>query len=131
MFLPLKGLSSYKYLGFTSIKYPNIIVINRREEWGLIVDPTVRFEVHDKQPQEVHEEKRAINEKTVNYYSESYNISKFQVYGLMIGARGTIPKHTQEFWTKFKLENNILNLISLTVVKYSISIIRNHLYRNN
>ena len=96
----------------------------------MIVDPTIRYEANENQPQEVYKEKEDIYINTINYYSKEYKISKFKVIGLLIGARGTIPKLTQELWKNFNLETKTLNLIALTAVKLSINIIRNHLYKN-
>ena len=111
-----------------SVRRSDIIVIDRSLKKGYIIDPTVRFEIDEKQPFDVHQEKNQIYQKTIKYYISKYNISKFEVYGILIGSRGTIPKMVQDFWKKFKLDNQILYLIALTSIKFSISILKNHLY---
>ncbi|KAJ4427439.1 hypothetical protein ANN_25061 [Periplaneta americana] len=60
-----------------------------------IIDPTVRSEAQEQQPAEVHAEKCRIYEPTVPFYSEKYHLTSIEVVGLMIGARGTIPRLCQ------------------------------------
>ncbi|KAJ4452201.1 hypothetical protein ANN_03719, partial [Periplaneta americana] len=59
---------------------------------GYIIDPTVRFESHEHQPEEVHEEKRNIYEPSISFYKDKYHLESIVITGLMIGARGTIPR---------------------------------------
>ncbi|KAJ4447613.1 hypothetical protein ANN_09620 [Periplaneta americana] len=59
---------------------------------GYIIDPTVRFESHEHQPEEVHEEKRNIYEPFISFYKDKYHLESIGITGLMIGARGTIPR---------------------------------------
>jgi len=51
----------------------------------------------------VHLEKQNIYSRTINYYKEKYLIQNFEVIGLLIGARGTIPKFLADFWKKIQL----------------------------
>ncbi|KAJ4446269.1 hypothetical protein ANN_12963 [Periplaneta americana] len=50
-----------------------------------------RFETYKGQPEDVHEEKRAIYVPTIPYYKDKYQPHDISVTGLMFGARGTIP----------------------------------------
>jgi hypothetical protein len=58
-------------------------------------------ETNKNQPLEVQEEKSNIYTKTIPYYSEKFNISKFEVYVILIGSKGTIRE-------KFYVENHTL-----------------------
>jgi hypothetical protein len=106
----------------------DIIVIDRTKNKGIIIDPTVRFENKKTQPEEVHVEKTNIYSSTIPYYEEKYGIEEFKIYGLMVGSRGTIPLFLQDFWNIFKLDSKTLDIIALTAIKYSVKILKNHLY---
>ncbi|KAJ4436579.1 hypothetical protein ANN_16612 [Periplaneta americana] len=58
---------------------------------GYIIDPTVRFESHEHQPEEVHEEKRNIYEPSVSFYKDKYHLEFIVITGLMIGVRTPVP----------------------------------------
>ncbi|KAJ4427592.1 hypothetical protein ANN_25240 [Periplaneta americana] len=62
-----------------------------------IIDPTVRFESHEHQPVEVHEEKKAVYVSTINFYKDEYHLEYIVITELMIGARGTIPRFLLDF----------------------------------
>ena len=55
------------------------------------MDPTIRFEMESSQAEEVHQEKKDIYEPTVNYFKSKFSLNNIVVFGLLIGARGTIP----------------------------------------
>ncbi|KAJ4430134.1 hypothetical protein ANN_22344 [Periplaneta americana] len=57
---------------------------------GKIIDPTIRFETYKGQPEDVHEEKRAIYVPTIPYYKDKYQLHDISVTGLMFGTRGMI-----------------------------------------
>ncbi|KAJ4427358.1 hypothetical protein ANN_24978 [Periplaneta americana] len=63
----------------------------------MIIDPTIRFETFKGQPEDVHEEKRAIYVPTILYYKDKYQLHDISVTGLMFGARGTIPNFSSQF----------------------------------
>jgi hypothetical protein len=50
------------------------------------------------------------------------------MYGLLIGARETIPSFLQDIRKKSKLNNRVLNIIALTTIKFSVKILTIHLY---
>ena len=58
----------------------------------MILDPTVILEMHEQQPEEVCHEKQDIYEPCSQHLGEQYNITNWSVFGLMFGARGTIPR---------------------------------------
>ena len=95
---------------------------------GMIVDPSVRFESHSGQPKEVDEEKKAIYEPTIEYYKQKYGLTAISVIGLMIGARGTIPKFLHKFYVDLGLDPKLLYLIAISALRGSIYISRNHLF---
>ncbi|KAJ4431161.1 hypothetical protein ANN_19756 [Periplaneta americana] len=68
-----------------------IDIIAIKNNSAYILDPTIRFETHADQPQEVDSEKKRIYEPTIPFYKDKYSLSHIGVIGLMVGARGTIP----------------------------------------
>ncbi|KAJ4435932.1 hypothetical protein ANN_18554 [Periplaneta americana] len=106
----------------------DIISIPTRSTSGFIIDPTVRVETYENQPGEVHQEKCDIYDPTIPYYKEKYHLTSIEVIGLLIGARGTITKRFAHFCKKFDLGQTLVTEISLSAVKGSIKILRNHLY---
>ncbi|KAJ4436666.1 hypothetical protein ANN_16797 [Periplaneta americana] len=77
-----------------STRRANIIIIDRQKDKGVILDPTIRFEMHEQQPQEVCREKQVIYEPCCQHLGAQYHITHWTVFGLMFGARGTIPRST-------------------------------------
>ncbi|KAJ4446098.1 hypothetical protein ANN_12790 [Periplaneta americana] len=93
-----------------------------------IIDPTVRFEAQEQQPAEVHSEKCRIYEPTVPFYLEKYHLTSIEVVGLMVGARGTIPRLFASFCKKFQLNNDFIRDVSLAAIRGSLVILKYHLY---
>ena len=106
----------------------DIIAFKPRCSQGYIIDPTIRFESQENQPEEVDAEKRGIYEETVDFYKEKYNLEFIQVIGLLIGARGTIPKFFVDFCTTFGLTKEFIFKIAISTLKSSIFIYRNHAF---
>ncbi|KAJ4443380.1 hypothetical protein ANN_05048 [Periplaneta americana] len=76
----------------------DIIAIDRRNDRAIIIDPTVRFETAVEQPIAVHEEKKTIYDPTIQYFRDYYHIQgQIEVFALLFGARGKIPKFSVEF----------------------------------
>ncbi|KAJ4441789.1 hypothetical protein ANN_11647 [Periplaneta americana] len=92
-----------------------------------IIDPTVRFESHEHQP-EVHEEKRNIYEPSISFDKDKYHLESIVITGLMIGARGTIPWFLVDFCKSFGLHKNISRDLTIAALKGSIAIFRHHTY---
>ncbi|KAJ4443781.1 hypothetical protein ANN_05559 [Periplaneta americana] len=111
-----------------STRRADIIIIDRDKKTGLILDPTVRFEINEDHPKQVHEEKCAIYLPCCDDLSHKYNIQDWNVIGLMFRARGTIPKFTLEILRKLKVPDKTLQTIASTIVKSSLNIINHHLY---
>ena len=61
-------------------------------------------------------------------YKRQYKLENIEVVGLLIGARGTITHNFVQFSKTFNLEPKLLNTVSVTVLKYPIQILRNHIY---
>ena len=109
-----------------SIRRIDIIAIKQNSAY--ILDPTIRFETHVEQPQEVDKEKREIYEPTIPHYKSKYHLTHIEVVGLMIGTRGTITSHFARTSHKLGLNNKILIKIAISAIKGSLTILRNHLY---
>ncbi|KAJ4428798.1 hypothetical protein ANN_25791 [Periplaneta americana] len=111
-----------------STRRADIIIIDRDKKTGLILDPTVRFEINENQPKQVHEDKRAIYLPCCDDLSHKYNIQDWNAIGLTFGARGTIPKFILEILRKLKVPEKTLQAIASTSLKSSLNIINHHLY---
>ncbi|KAJ4447070.1 hypothetical protein ANN_09059 [Periplaneta americana] len=59
----------------------DIITFKPGETKGYILDPTIRFETHLNQPEEVNLEKRTIYETSIPYYKTSYKLRDIEVIG--------------------------------------------------
>ncbi|KAJ4438463.1 hypothetical protein ANN_14408 [Periplaneta americana] len=111
---------------YGSSRRVDIIAIDRGNTTAIIIDPTVRFEIAVEQPIAVHEEKKTIYDPTIEYFRDYYHIQgQTEVFGLLFGARGTIPQFSVEC---FGIPLNILKIIAVDVMKYSVQILRNHLH---
>ncbi|KAJ4441980.1 hypothetical protein ANN_11844 [Periplaneta americana] len=95
---------------------------------GYIIDPTIRFEAQEQQPAEVHAEKCRIYEPSVPFYLEEYHLTTIEVVGLMVGARGTIPRLFVTFCKKFQLNNDFIRDVSLIAIRGLLAILKYHLY---
>lgn len=127
-----KGLKVYEEVSGLatngSSRRIDIIAFKPSSKTGIILDPTIRFETHSGQPEEVDKEKKTIYEPTIPYYQEKYNLDNISVTGLMLGARGTIPNFFVKFWSSLNLNKSILYDLSVTAIRGSVLIMRNHLY---
>ena len=94
---------------------------------GYIIDPTVRLEYCKSQP-DVNEEKNLIYRPTIPYYSSVYKLINIKIISLLVGARRTITENFVQFTKTFNLNPPILKTVSITAVKYSIYILRKHIY---
>ncbi|KAJ4441745.1 hypothetical protein ANN_11603 [Periplaneta americana] len=90
-----------------STRRVGIIAYNADTKQGIIVDPTIRFEVECHQSAEVHLEKKSIYEPTVKYFKLKYALIHVEVFGLLIGARGNIPAFFEEFRRQFALPTSL------------------------
>ena len=104
------------------------ILAFKDERMGYIIDPTIRLEYCKSQPDDVHKEKVDIYGPTIPYFSAHYNLENIQVIGLLVGARGTITSKFAKFIDEFNLHPSLLKTISITALKYSVYILRHHIY---
>ncbi|KAJ4437541.1 hypothetical protein ANN_17686 [Periplaneta americana] len=110
------------------IRRADIVALDKTNSKGFILDPTVRFEMSQSQPSEVNKEKQQIYEPTIPYFREKYQMEgTWEVHGLMIGARGTIPRSTVNTIKTFGIHDIIPKIITSTI-KGSVAILKNHLY---
>ncbi|KAJ4431747.1 hypothetical protein ANN_20351 [Periplaneta americana] len=64
-----------------STRRADIIIIDRQKDKGVILDPTIRFEMHEQQPQEVCREKQVIYEPCCQHLGAQYHITHWTVLG--------------------------------------------------
>lgn len=83
----------------------------------------------------VDEEKKKIYEPCIEDISKRYNSKygdrNYEVIGLWLGSRGAISTFVQDFFRKFNLNPSHLANISESILKDSIHIIHNHIYKVN
>ncbi|KAI5721493.1 hypothetical protein M8J77_021497 [Diaphorina citri] len=111
-----------------AVRRIDIIAIDRSKKKGIIVDPTIRFEIDRNQPEAVDKEKKSIYEPTIPYYKEKYGLQDIEVIGLLIGARGSITSRFIEFCQRFNIHQDSMKNIVHSIVRSSIEILRNHIY---
>ena len=114
-----------------STKRADIVIIDKNNKKGYIIDPTVRFERGENQVHDVHLEKKEHYEPCCEYFSKKYGTDKFEVIGLLFGARGIITKFTVDIFKRFGLNTNTLEDIGLQILRDSLTILHNHLYTKN
>ncbi|KAJ4438874.1 hypothetical protein ANN_14827 [Periplaneta americana] len=94
----------------------DIVALDKTNSKGFILYPTVRFEMSQTQPSEVNKEKQQIYEPTIPYFREKYQMEgTWEVHGLMIGARGTIPRSTVNTIKTFGIHDIIPKIITSTI----------------
>ncbi|KAJ4435562.1 hypothetical protein ANN_18178 [Periplaneta americana] len=94
-----------------STRRADIIIIDRQKDKGVILDPTIRFEMHEQQPQELCREKQVIYEPCCQHLGAQYHITHWTVFGLMFGARGTIPRETLNQLKQYKISDATIDAI--------------------
>jgi hypothetical protein len=115
--------------GATQNRRADIIVVDRRNGRGLILDPTIRWETNDvQQDVNVHEEKKNIYLPCAPSLSRLYGVGEWEVFGLWFGARGTASKLLLDFFKNHGLQRNDLTKICLSVLQDTLHIINYHLY---
>ncbi|KAJ4427224.1 hypothetical protein ANN_24841 [Periplaneta americana] len=100
-----------------STRRADIIIIDRQKDKGVILDPTIRFEMHEQQPEEVCREKQVIYEPCCQHLGAQYHITHWTVFGLMFGARGTIPRETLNRLKQFNIYDATIDVIGSHVLK--------------
>ncbi|KAJ4427892.1 hypothetical protein ANN_23900 [Periplaneta americana] len=105
----------------------DIIAYSQTTKKGYIIDPTIRIETGSSQPEDVNQEKINIYLPTVDYFKAKYQLEDIEVIGLLIGARGVIPKFFESFKKTFELPQTLTADIITSVLKRSCQILN---YRN-
>ncbi|KAJ4430144.1 hypothetical protein ANN_22354 [Periplaneta americana] len=85
----------------------DIIAYSQTTKKGYIIDPTVRIETGSSQPEDVNQENINIHLPTVDYFKAKYQLEDIEVTGLLIGARGVIPKFFERFRKTFELPQTL------------------------
>ncbi|KAJ4441003.1 hypothetical protein ANN_10852 [Periplaneta americana] len=114
-----------------STRRADIIIIDRQKDKGVILDPTIHFEMHEQQPQKVCREKQVICEPCCQYLGAKYHITHWTVFGLMSSARDTISRKTLNQLKQFKISDATIDAIGSHVLKSALAVISNHLYPRN
>jgi len=68
----------------------DIIVYKNKNDTSYIIDPTIRIETSENQPEEVNQEKKAHYDSVIPYFKDKYGLREIEVLGVFIGAGGTI-----------------------------------------
>ena len=89
-------------------------------------DPRLREKIDQANAVDIENKKHY--EPCITYFLEKFDPTKLEVIGLLVGARGTIPKFFVNFCKKFKLPNSMIKEIIISVVRGSNTIAHNHLY---
>ncbi|KAJ4445700.1 hypothetical protein ANN_12385 [Periplaneta americana] len=101
----------------------DIIAYPQTTKKGYIIDPTIRIETGSSQPEDVNKEKINIYLPTVDYFKAKYQLEDIEVIGLLIGARGVIPKFFESFRKTFELPQTLTTDIITSVLKRSCQIL--------
>ncbi|KAJ4439106.1 hypothetical protein ANN_15063 [Periplaneta americana] len=106
----------------------DIIAYSQTTKKGYIIDPTIRIETGSSQPEDANQEKINIYLPTVDYFKAKYQLEDIEVIGLLIGARGVIPKFFESFRKTFELPQTLTADIITSVLKRSCQILSHHIH---
>ncbi|KAJ4432662.1 hypothetical protein ANN_21285 [Periplaneta americana] len=109
-----------------STRRADIIIIDRQKDKGVILDPTILFEMHEQQPQEVCREKQVIYEPCCQNLGAQYHITHWTVFGPWHN-----PLRNFKSTYTFKISDATIDAIGSYVLKSFLAIISNHLYSRN
>ena len=111
-------------------RFTDIVAIDEKKKIGYILDPTIRWEKHLNQADEINTEKQNHYIDTIPNYKERFpTIETWEIIGLFFGARGVIPKFTVNVLEKqFKIRKEKMKEILLIIIKGSLRILHHHLY---
>ncbi|KAJ4441965.1 hypothetical protein ANN_11829 [Periplaneta americana] len=76
----------------------------------------------------VNQEKINVYLPTVDYFKAKYQLQNIEVIGLLIGARGVIPKFFERFRKTFELPQTLTTDIITSVLKRSCQILSRHIH---
>ncbi|KAJ4446798.1 hypothetical protein ANN_13496, partial [Periplaneta americana] len=85
----------------------DVTFVTQTTKKGYIIDPTIRIETGSSQPEDVNKEKINIYLPTVGYFKAKYQLEDIEMIGLLIGARGVIPKLFESFRKTFELPQTL------------------------
>ncbi|KAJ4435170.1 hypothetical protein ANN_23746 [Periplaneta americana] len=106
----------------------DIIAYSQTTKKGYIIDPTIRIETGSSQPEDINQEKINIYLPTIDYFKAKYQLENIEVIGLLIGARGVIPKFFESFRKTFELPLTLTTDIITSVLKRSCQILSHHMH---
>ncbi|KAJ4444022.1 hypothetical protein ANN_05811, partial [Periplaneta americana] len=111
-----------------SSRRTDIIAYSQTTKKGYIIDPAIRIETGSSQPEDVNQENINIYLPTVDYFKAKYQLENIEVIGLLIGARGVIPKFFESFRKTFELPQTFTTDIMTLVLKRSCQILSHHIH---
>lgn len=115
--------------GHTQNRRADIVVVDRENGRGWVLDPTIRWETNDRdQDRQVDEEKKRIYEPCIPFLSQQYGVGAWEVVGLWFGARGTASKLLLEFFKAHNIPKASLFTICMLVLRDTLRIIQFFLY---
>ncbi|KAJ4432001.1 hypothetical protein ANN_20615 [Periplaneta americana] len=85
--------------------------------------PQTTSQVDSVKPEDVNKEKLNIYLPTVDYFKAKYQLEDIEVIGLLIAARGVIPKFFESFRKTFELPQTLTADIITSVLKRSCQIL--------
>ena len=113
-------------------RFSDIIAFDPKAPKAYIIDPTIRYETNNReQDKDICEEKTAIYNKCIPFYSEKYSSfgpREWTVKGLFFGRRGSYGESVINFFNDFKLDKAKLKDISELILVKTIHIINQHVY---
>ena len=92
---------------WVGVQCADIISIDRKNDLGYILDPTVRIEKDLSQAHLVNEEKKKHYQPCCNYLSEKCKINTWEVIGVLFGSRGTITKFCVNILLHFGIKKKV------------------------
>ncbi|KAJ4433752.1 hypothetical protein ANN_16064 [Periplaneta americana] len=114
--------------GKTSTRRIDITAYSQTTKKGYIINPTIGIETGSSQPEDGNKEKINIYLPIVDYFKAKYQLEDIEVIGLLIGARGVIPKFFESFRKTFELPQTLTADIITSVLKRSCQILSHHIH---
>ncbi|KAJ4432025.1 hypothetical protein ANN_20639 [Periplaneta americana] len=77
---------------------------------GFIIDPIVRFETNEEQQEKWIKKRKNIYNPTIPYYLQKYQLQELEVFGLLVGARGTATLFMKDVFKRLGIPTSIFRL---------------------
>jgi hypothetical protein len=106
----------------------DIIAFDEGTRSGFVINPAVRTESSQDQPEDVNTEKQRFFNECLPDLKEKYNPKSLEVTGIFVGAQGTISKLFQRLCKDHKLPEQLLENVAFIAVKGSNQILTKDMY---